>query len=32
MNGNIYNYSLALETYNFNGYSANATPPALLEI
>ena len=32
MNGNIFNYSLALETYNFNGYSANATPPALLEI
>ena len=28
MNGNIYNYSLALETYNFNGYSANAIPPA----
>jgi hypothetical protein len=28
MNGNIYNYSLALETYNFNGYSAYAIPPA----
>jgi hypothetical protein len=28
MNGNIYNYSLALGTYNFNGYSANAIPPA----
>jgi len=28
MNGNIFNYSLALETYNFNGYSANAIPPA----
>jgi len=27
MNGNIFNYSLALETYNFNGYSANAIPP-----
>ena len=28
MNGNIYNYSLALEPYNFNGYSANAIPLA----
>ena len=27
MNGNIFNYTLALEQYNFNGYSANATPP-----
>jgi len=28
MNGNIYNYSLALEKYNFNGYRAYAIPPA----
>jgi len=31
MNGNIFNYSLASEQYNFNGYSANAilpNPPA----
>jgi hypothetical protein len=27
MNGNIFNYSLALEKYNFNGYSAYAIPP-----
>jgi len=27
MNGNIFNYSLALQQYNFNGYSANAIPP-----
>jgi len=27
MNGNIFNYTLALEQYNFNGYSANAIPP-----
>ena len=27
MNGNIFNYSLALEEYNFNGYSAYAIPP-----
>jgi hypothetical protein len=27
MNGNIYNYSLAVEPYNFNGYSAFAIPP-----
>ncbi len=27
MNGNIFNYSLALQQYNFNGYSANTTPP-----
>ena len=27
MNGNIYNYSLALEQYKWNGGSANATPP-----
>ena len=26
MNGNIYNYSLALQQYGFNGYSANAIP------
>jgi len=28
MNGNIYNYSLALEQYSWNGGSANAIPPA----
>ena len=28
MNGNIFNYSLASEQYNFNGYSAYAIPPA----
>ena len=27
MNGNIFNYTLASEQYNFNGYSAYATPP-----
>jgi len=27
MNGNIYNYSLALEQYKWNGGSANAIPP-----
>jgi len=27
MNGNIFNYSLALQQYSFNGYSANAIPP-----
>jgi hypothetical protein len=27
MNGNIFNYSLALEQYKWNGGSANATPP-----
>jgi len=28
MNGNIFNYTLALEQYKWNGGSANATPPA----
>ena len=27
MNGNIFNYTLALQQYSFNGYSANAIPP-----
>jgi len=27
MNGNIFNYSLAVEPYSFNGYSAFAIPP-----
>jgi len=27
MNGNIYNYSLAVEPYSFNGYKAYAIPP-----
>ena len=27
MNGNIFNYSLASEQYDWNGGSANATPP-----
>jgi len=27
MNGNIFNYSLVLEQYSFNGYSAYAIPP-----
>jgi hypothetical protein len=27
MNGNIFNYTLALQQYSFNGYNANAIPP-----
>jgi len=27
MNGNIFNYSLASEEYNWNGGSASAIPP-----
>jgi hypothetical protein len=27
MNGNILNYTLGVEPYSFNGYSANAIPP-----
>jgi hypothetical protein len=27
MNGNIFNYSLALEQYSFDGYHAYAIPP-----